>query len=114
MDSKANSIYKGSNCNDSVDAEHVHELLNEHYAGICKDSNNSQISLGHIACRCKIPKPEAPQMSRKTRSKTVDNRKILLEMLIRSELILLKVLQLEEESRQVQQDVSDDIQAPPS
>lgn len=101
MESKPSSGNKGSNCHDKEEAEHVPELLDEHDASICKHSKNYLTNLANYIDRYKAQNPQVPHGSRKSRIKTEDTRKKLIEMLNRSiemqnhsQVIMLKVNRL--------------------
>lgn len=108
MESKPDCNHQGSIRKDSVDANNVHDVVDLENACICKYRKNSNKNLENTTCTCKPQKEEDPQGSRNIRRRTLENRKLLVEMLLRSDRILQKVLKLREQSRQLLEDVSDD------
>lgn len=114
MDSDFDCVHKGSHCDATVDAERVQDLVHEHYAGVFKYRKDANKKLTMSTCLSKSAKLEAAEGCSKMRRTKMENRKVLVEMLLRSDIILQKAVRLQEEAQLLLQDISDDIHASPS
>jgi predicted HTH domain antitoxin len=109
MDPGSDCTYKGSNSNPTVDSERLKDLADVHYVVTLKLKTDAQINFRNFISLCKTAKQEAAQGSRKLRRKREENRKVLVELLLQSNLILQKAERLQEQTQLLLQDVSADI-----
>lgn len=108
MDSPGDCTYKGSTSRDTVDAEPTLDMLCEQSVGSGKGPKKQECLEHDSSSPATKPKLVAQHGGKKQRTRNVENRKILIEMLLQSDLILQKALKLREESRLLLEDVSDD------
>lgn len=111
MESERDCIHKGSNSSDSMDAERVTHMPNDNCVGICKCKEDWKYNFYKRSSICMIPKQESSHGVRKKKSTKVECRKMLIEMLLHSDMILQKALKLREESKLLLEDACDDTHA---
>lgn len=94
MDS--NIVYKGSHCDATVDDERVQDMVHEHYGGVSKYTKDAKNKFTLRTCFPLCSRVEPAQGAITKRRKKMENRKVLVEMLLQSDKILQKTSRLQE------------------